>query len=366
MKVELREKLLNKGRVSLYLDIYNEGKREYRFLKLYVSSNPKTTEERQSNKQILRKANALRIQTESDLINQRDIQLGLKKSDIYFLDYFKELVAQRKKSPGNYGNWDSAYKILQQYFGDSKIKISDLTIADLNNIKHYILNLYKTKSELPLSQNAAVSYFNKVKACLNQAFDERLISDKIGSKAKIKSEETRREYLTVEELNKAINTECELELLKSAFLFSTYTGLRWSDINMLVWDNIQYTADSGYSIHFKQKKTLGVEYHPIAENAIALLGERKAGNERVFKGLKYSAWHNLKLAQWMMKAGITKKITFHCARHTYATLLLTKDVDMAVVSKMLGHKEIKTTQLYAKVIDQRKIDAAKIIDLILK
>jgi len=96
---------------------------------------------------------------------------------------------------------------------------------------------------------------------------------------------------------------------------------------------------------------------------MTLVGERKVDEERVFKGLKYSAWHNLKLAQWMMKAGITKKITFHSARHTYATLLLTKNVDITVVSKLLGHSDIKTTQIYAKVIDKRKIDAAKIFDL---
>jgi site-specific recombinase XerD len=65
-----------------------------------------------------------------------------------------------------------------------------------------------------------------------------------------------------------------------------------------------------------------------------------------------------------MKAGIKKKITFHCARHTYATLLLTHNVDMAVVSKMLGHRELKTTQIYAKVIDQRKVDAIHMLPII--
>lgn len=363
MKVEIREKKLNKGKLSLYLDIYHEGKREYKFLKLYPLENPKTKEERSSNAEIMRKANALRIKTENHLINQRDIQQGIKKSDIYFLDYFNELTVQRKRSPGNYGNWDSAYKILLKYYGDKKVKVADLTDDDLSKIKSYILNTYRTKSERPLSQNAALSYFNKVKACLNQAFDDRLISDKIGTRAKaIKAAETRREYLTEEELNKVINTDCEYQLLKKAFLFSVYTGLRWSDINKLLWKDIQHTADVGYSIHFKQQKTSGIEYHPISKKAIELIGEPKGGEERVFKGLKYSAWHNLKLAQWIMKAGITKKITFHSGRHTYSTLMLTKNVDITVLSKLLGHKDIKTTQVYAKVIDQRKIDAAKVFD----
>jgi site-specific recombinase XerD len=73
----------------------------------------------------------------------------------------------------------------------------------------------------------------------------------------------------------------------------------------------------------------------------------------------------MKLQQWMMKAGISKTITFHCARHTYATLQLTAGTDIYTVSKLLGHKELKTTQVYAKIIDDKKKEAANkiILDL---
>src|ERR1700761_6576731 len=179
MKVELRQKKLTKGKVSLYLDIYNEGKREYKFLKLYPLEVARTKEERLLNSEIWRKANALRTKTENSLIDQHDIRIGLKKSNIYFLDYFKELTNQKKKSPGNYGSWNSVYQVLLKYYGDEKVKIVDLTDNDLAKIKQYILNVYRTKSELSLSQNAALNYFNKIKACLNQAFDDKLISDKI-------------------------------------------------------------------------------------------------------------------------------------------------------------------------------------------
>ena len=154
----------------------------------------------------------------------------------------------------------------------------------------------------------------------------------------------------------------QIYILKNAFLFSIYTGLRWSDINNLTWDQIKFTANSGYSLHFNQQKTKGVEYLPIPNKALTFVGVLQNNSERVFKGLKYSAWHNLKIREWMMNAGITRKITFHSARHTYATLLLTKKIDIYVVSNMLGHKNIKTTQVYAKVVDQRKIEAIKIFD----
>lgn len=363
MKVEIRERDLEKGKVSLYLDIYADGKRTYQFLKLYPLKLPRTPKERSERKEIYRKADAMRVKVENDLINQKESNTDLRKSQLLFLDYFKTLTEQRKKSKGNYGGWDSTYKILTQYYKGKKIKLVDLTDESLVAIRSYISNDYRTKSNVRLSINASVSYFNKVKACLNQAFDEKLISDKIGSRVKgIKGEETRREYLTEEEIIAVGKAECEMPLLKNAFMFSIYTGLRWSDIESLRWKHIQYTADRGYSLNFRQQKTQGIEYLPIAKKAIEFIGERKDDDERVFKGLHYSAWNNLKLREWMINAGINRKITFHCARHTYATLLITKKIEIYTVSKMLGHRHLKTTQIYANVIDQNKIDAVKVFD----
>ena len=84
---------------------------------------------------------------------------------------------------------------------------------------------------------------------------------------------------------------------------------------------------------------------------------------KVFSNLKYSALNNLKLREWVMKAGITKHITFHCARHTYATLQLNLGTDIYTVSKLLGHRHLKTTEVYAKVMDKKKQEAANRIKL---
>lgn len=160
-----------------------------------------------------------------------------------------------------------------------------------------------------------------------------------------------------------VPVECELPELKKAFLFSALTGLRWSDIEKLKWSEIQHSNDYGYYIRFRQKKTKGAETQPISEQAVSLLGERKEPDDKIFDALHYSAWSNLKLQQWIYKAGIHKDITFHCARHTYATLQLTLGTDIYTVSKMLGHKELRTTQIYAKIIDEKKHEAANKIKL---
>lgn len=93
------------------------------------------------------------------------------------------------------------------------------------------------------------------------------------------------------------------------------------------------------------------------------MGERKAGNEKVFQDLTYSDYNNAKIREWMIRAGVEKHITFHCARHTYATLQLTLGTDIYTVSKLLGHKSLKTTEVYAKIIDQKKKEAANRIKL---
>jgi integrase len=287
---------------------------------------------------------------------------GTKQTDISFLDYFEKLTKERRRSAGTFANWDSTFKVLKLYFGNRSKKLIDITETDLAAIRKFISDKYRTSANQPLSTNAASSYFNKVKAALNAAFDEKLVDVKIASRVKgIKPEETKREFLTEEEVIQLVKTPCPFPLLQQAFMFSAFSGLRWSDVVNLKWLDVQTTGERTF-IRYRQEKTKGAETVDLNNNAIAQLGDRMAGDQKVFKGLRYSAWNNVKLSQWVMAAGIKKHITFHCARHTFATLLLTKDIDIYTVSKLLGHRELKTTQIYAKVIDQRKNKAVKVLD----
>lgn len=134
-------------------------------------------------------------------------------------------------------------------------------------------------------------------------------------------EDVHREYLTFDELQRLAKTECPYPVLKDAFLFSCLTGMRWSDINKLTWAEVQ-EFDGGTRIVFRQKKTKGLEYLDITGQAVRYMGQRGKADERVFAGLKYSAWHNLALREWCLKAGITKHITFHSRRHGEFSFLL--------------------------------------------
>ncbi len=376
IKVRLRKKKISKGRESLYLDFYpaiphpetgEPTRRE--FLGMYLLEKTKSHIDKQHNTDTLKIAESIR-QKRENFLNKPEIysqyekeQLRIKElGEQCFVDYFRKLANKRKAS--NHDNWVSALKYLEQYTG-GMLKFADLNERILNDFKEYLLTTKSNKSDkTTLSQNSAVSYFNKVKAALKQAYKDGMIQIDLNSRVEpVRAAETRREYLTIEELNRLVKTPCNNDLLKRAALFSALTGLRFSDIQKMTWGELEYIKGQGYFLKFSQKKTKGVEVLPISEQAYNLLGTAGAASDKVFDGLTYSAYHNKHLFQWIGAAGITKDITFHCFRHTFATLQLFNGTDIYTVSKMLGHKDLKTTQVYAKIVDETKRKAADKIKL---
>lgn len=380
-KVSLRQKKISKGRKSLYLDFYppithpktgEPTRRE--FLGLYIYEKAKTPIEKQHNAETLKIGESIR-QKRENYLNKPEIysqyekeQLRLKElGEQCFIEYFTKLTNKRKAS--NHDNWVSALNYLDT-FTNGSLRFADLNQKFLEDFKEYLLTTKSKKSDrTTLSQNSAVSYYNKVKAALKQAYKDGILQYDLNAKVKpIKAAETRREYLTLDELNKLVKTPCNNLLLKRAALFSALTGLRFSDIQKMNWDELEYINEQGYFLNFNQKKTKGVEVLPISEQAYSFTEGTEnpkdmPQDEPVFEGLKYSAYHNKHLFQWIGAAGITKNITFHSFRHTYATLQLFHGTDIYTVSKMLGHKDLKTTQIYAKIVDDTKRKAANKIKL---
>lgn len=376
VKVKLRQKAISGKRKSLYLDFYppiphkeTGALTRRQFLGLYIQAKASSPVEKESNKEVMKLAEQIRNKREIELskpeiyMEYEREQLKIKeKGERSFIDYFRTLADKRLSS--NHDNWASAFKYLNAFTGGN-LKFADLDEKFCNEFKEHLLTTKSNKSDKSvLSQNSAVSYFNKLKAALKQAYKDGYLASDLNSRVEpIKQAEVKRSFLTIEELNVLVKTECQNPLLKRAALFSALTGLRFSDIEKLLWSEIEHINGSGYFIQFKQQKTKGVEVMPISEQAYQLLGERKEPGDRVFDGLSYSAYHNKHLYQWIGAAGITKDITFHCFRHTFATLQLSNGTDIYTVSKMLGHRELKTTQIYAKIVDKTKREAADKIKL---
>jgi len=361
MKVTIRKRKTGQEKSSYYLDFMEHGIRKKEALNLYVYNNPKSKTEQFENKKTLELVERLRAEKTILLQDHQFGSVRIDKSDKNFIDYFKEKTIDRLDSSGNYGNWNSVLKHLKKCFGNT-LKMSDLTVETCNQFRLFLDNQAKTKGKQTLSQNSKYSYLNKFKACLKLAFKEKLIRENLSEYIRgFKQGEPNREYLTFEEIELLAATTCMYPVLKRAFIFSCLTGIRWSDIQSLTWDNLRHSEKRGYELSFRQQKTGGKEYLPISEQAVEILGERFENSERLFVGLKYSAYMNVGLYKWVADAGIKKKITFHCARHTHAVLLLENGTDIYTVSKMLGHRELKTTQIYAKIVDSKKMEAVRSI-----
>ena len=288
-----------------------------------------------------------------------------QKAETNFILYFEKLAYKRNKnrSESILLSWLCVYDYLKK-FGGETLLFANLTESWCEDFKEFLLTTKSRKSsEAILAQNTAVTYYSIFKAALKKAFVDGYLTTDLSAKTKgIKLLETRREFLTIEELNKLAETPCNNPTLKKAALFSALTGLRLSDVQKLTWKELVFDG-SLYKINFTQKKTKGVEYMPISEQAYGICGEKGEPNALVFEKLPDSAWISSPLKHWVESAGINKKITFHCFRHTFATLQLTNGTDIYTVSKMLGHKDLKVTQIYAKIVDETKQKAAGAIKL---
>jgi integrase len=376
MKITLKKKKLNTGKYSLFIEYYKgtildeNGKtkhnREFEYLKEYLIIDPKSKKEKDCNRETLELAEKILSIRQADYYQGKfKIQNG-NKSKHSFLQFYILKKEERYQSKNNYDNWEAAQKHIEK-FCTPNTTFNDVNIDFIKDFQKFLHTEAKAKSGALLAQNTKHTYYNKFKACLNAAFEEGYLNENIVNKVKsIPMGETHREYLSLDELQALSKTNCRIPVLKSAFIFSCLSGIRWSDINKMTWSEIRDEGkdQNGKDIHklvFSQKKTNGIEYLYLSKQAREILGDRKGENERVFINLHYSAQMNLILLRWCMYAGITKHITFHSARHTNAVLLLENGADIYTVSKRLGHKEIRTTEIYAKIIDKKMKEAATLI-----
>lgn len=371
MKITLKERKLRTNRKSLFIEFYkgskidNEGKRrhirERENLQLYLITNPRTAKEKKKNKETLQLAEkilAIRkaeyAQGKYGIVNKYSVKRP-------FLDFFKELVLEKQETTGakNYGIWRSVLKHLKTFVSPS-LTFEEVDEEFAKELRRYFERA-KGLQNVTLSQNTKHSYFNKIKASLNRAFEDGYTSENLSKKVdSFKQSESQREYLTLEEVQRLSKTPCKFEVLKRAFLFSCLTGIRWTDISHLTWAKVRDEKDC-CRINFRQQKTLGTEYLYISDEARELMGSRKGASEKVFVDLKYGSHYNMALLEWCHRAEIYKHITFHSARHTNAVLLLANGTDIYTVSKRLGHRELRTTEIYAKIIDDKMKEAADAI-----
>ena len=357
-KVTLRKRLLPSGKITLYLDYYpairdpKTGKLSRReYLGIYLVNKPKTQEDRDANKDKLTAAEGIRSQREISILNGKlgFIDRDTPKED-FIAYYYDNLEGHNQK-------WIRVYDHFKAYCG-GECRMGDITVEFCNGFREYLLNCEQMHHEgKKLAQNSAAGYWSTFRAFLSLAWKDHKLSENVNDYLEaIDTEDTHREFLTLDELKALAETPCEYDVLKRASLFSCLTGLRFGDVRDLTWDKIEVYPDGGYCIRITTEKTQTAATLPITDEALGLCGKR--GKGIVFKGFSYSLVQR-GLPGWIVDAGISKHITFHSFRHTNATLLLESGTDIYTVSKMLTHRNVATTQIYTEVMDKGKREAAE-------
>lgn len=364
LKLSLSKKNNANGKTALRICYYsgsttNElGKRKqhrkFENLDIWLYTKPKNTLEKQHNKESQALAETILAKRTLEIQSSHFELADLTKRKASFLEYFSELIKKKERElkKGSYSSWVSTLKHLERYCDGYNVTFDDINKKWVEGFKTFLLNEPLTKSQEKLSTNSASSYFGKLRASLTHAQEDGIISQNPAKLVKqIEITQEKRVYLTLEEQRILAQTENRYPVQKRAFLFSCLTGMRWSDIQRLTWSMVEFTEPNRAKLVFNQQKTGGLQYLDIDVQATELMGGQGLSDERVFKGLKYDSHQNVALKQWVLRAGITKDITFHSARHTFAVTHLSRGTPIYTVSKLLGHSEIKTTQIYADIVD---------------
>ena len=378
--IKIRFRDIANGNKSIFLDYYNNGKREYEFLKLYLVPE-KTAIDKATNAQTIELANAIKAQR---IVERQNAAHGFKMSNMKqkasLIDYLQAMAAEKKKELGNvtkgqHQSYNVLVKHIKEYSGE-QTTFKQITkeycigfIDHLNKVENTTFK--KGASEIftsgLLSENTKYGYIKTLNIALNKAVREGILINNqltlLPRQERPKRQLDNREYLTVEEVKQLIKTPCTKQVIKNAFLFSCFSGLRFGDVKSLTWGQIQNDNEGQKVIRYTQQKTNKTENLQLSGEALKFLPERnEAKDSDIIYRLSNNGYTNETLKSWILAAGITKRVTFHVGRHTNATLLLSLGVPIETVSKLMGHADIKTTQIYAKVIDKNKRAAVSLLD----
>ncbi|MEI7707070.1 MAG: site-specific integrase [Chlorobium sp.] len=348
MGVSVREIALKEGGVSFSIDIYFKGQRQQ--VKTDIQAE---RSEGREYKKARQQAEARAAELEAQLkIDPAAVFLGKERRGNDFLEYFKKVMNDEKKSESSYRN---ALKHLRDFNGVKPLPMANICQTWAERFRAYV-------DGLSLKETTKQNYLLALKIILKRAAEENLIPDFSRKIKQFGKNDVALKYLTVEQIKTLEATPCSLPAIKAAFLFSCFSGLRVSDLEALKDGDIQQDGDR-VTIRFKAQKTQRWERLTLGAQALKYLDEakeqhkdRETEDSRVFL-LPSRAWSVKVVRAWGAAAGIPFNLGFHCGRHSFAVLSLQNGVDLYTLSKLMGHATISATQIYAKVVDETKTAA---------
>jgi integrase/recombinase XerD len=378
LKIELRHRTLASGNQSLYLEFYEKGgKRWYESLNLYLIPE-KDENDRRVNENTLK--HALKLKSERILGIEHQQESGEEKlpSKVFaeFMDdYLVYLKDVKRTSEAYRSNMRSTINIVKSYL--AKIRRPRMLLAKVDkrfylNLLAYIKDTYRnTKSPdnpKELSDKSKLLFQTNLNAMLNHAVKEGLLLRnpfyEIEEREKFGKTPSDRTFLTIDEVNRLAKVMTGSPGTKQTFMFCCFTGLRHSDMAALRWKDIRKTDDGEVIFVPSMQKTKQPVIVPLGKQAKSWLPERPedADNQLVFPDVPSLGCANRALKHMAKRAGIEKVVTFHTSRHTFATMTLTAGTDIYTTSKLLGHTNVHTTEIYADVVMETKVDTINLVN----
>lgn len=367
--VTIRMRTLKDGRQSIFFDIFNDGVRTYKFLKMYLE--PETSASaRKANAETMKKVEKIRTELALELTYSR---AGLEdrsfKASVRLVDWMDQYVDHLVRNGGSnsFGNNVNATRMyLERYNKDILLKDVDGVFVDgfIDFLKKQ--KYRKGDAEYPLAHNTISCRIRNLHSALNFAVRQKLIAYNpcLDAETRVYEHECKKTYLTVEEVKRLIDTPCSSQILKRAFMFSVFSGLRLGDVRGLKWENIVKDGEN-WRLEIRMQKTKEMLYLPLNRMARKWLNEpeQHTMDDKIFKGLGVS--FKEAMSTWMKDAGITKKVSYHSSRHSFAVLALDAGVDLYTCSSLMGHASIENTQVYADIMNGKKVSTVALLDTVL-
>lgn len=372
---KLGAKVLSDGRESLFLDYYlgfdlavsSKTGKEYKrvhtkreYLKLYLWQAPRSTMERQQNKETLEVAKRLRFERGQQLLEDAEGYRLRRDRDVNFLDWMEAYYNAYTKADKRH------IKRARTVFIDflnatpeyakfaNRIKPQQLTKEMMVAFTEYLQGRFVGEG--------AHTLYARFKKIIKSAVEADVMRKNPcnGVVIKIDNGTLKKDVLSVEEVNQMIATHYSGENpnIRRAFIFSCYCGLRWCDVKDLTFANVDY---ANKRLIFEQAKTKGHSSAssvviPLNDGLLSLIGRPTAESNRDEVIFPLPS-HNMclkALRHWTKRAGIEKHITWHCARHSFAVNILNNGANIKTVASLLGHSGLKHTEKYTRAVDSLK------------
>ena len=373
--IRIRERKLADGNISLYLDIYVKGTRKYESLGLYLipESLPNAKATNARTRSIAEKIKSDRIIALQDRgIKHWD---KIKRSNMPIVEW---LIQYEQDSAGFKpstlkGRMDMRKKVEEylekeglSYIGMNEVG-QDFCRGFLRFLETAKNSVAKKQKDRTISKGCAHHHQAVLNGALNKAVREGVLQQNpmkmLDKREKFQPSPEEREFLTIEELRNLMDVPCSNEQVKKAFVFSCFTGLRLSDVRTLTWNKIHKMPDGKtLYVHVFMQKTQKPLNVPLSGEALKVLAEKENPDEPIFTLPTSDATINYHIKKWVKNGHIDKEISFHCSRHTFATMTLTLRADLYTTSKLLGHANVTTPQTHSKIIDNKKVETVNLVD----